>query len=405
MKRAAADSSLATATSRERCRHESDSSMTGRRGTSSTAMVQLTPVAIGELAVRLAPKAAVEPPVLQAGAEQGKAAASSRPAQRNMVIPCFSQHGRERVFSELSLFFELHPSRFFLVDLRPEHPELRASIGEPIGDSAGSQVIVFEGAPHHLPAICGLLRAHLLIGVQTELALLDGALLPEALSALLPLSNAVLIESHLFDHLGGSGWGDGRAALFAELLNSELTTIDSSWLRLSALREEIRRAFDQRGLLDPSTIEIEYIPTVSYRGDPVSGLPTVAILLAGWCCSRLGAHRFVPTSVGGVAEFENGDKISISFVRAELKDHALGSASEGRGAEVVGLRLRCRNGGIKIHISNGVLRTEVDAEVKSHSERSMEHESDTDRWRRYFLIGESVTNYRDSVMIALPLFH
>lgn|GEM_PF-6978834 len=407
----------------------------------NTAMIELIRVKIAELGQKLAPRPSSPSGVavtigkgaVPASSESEAIPTSTRPAQRNVVLPCFSQAGRERVFAELNLFFEVNPSRFFLLDLRREYQELSVSIGEPVGDSAGSQVVVFEGAPNHLPEICGLIRSHVLVGVHTELALFDGALLPEALSALLSLSDSVLIESNLFDHLGGSGWGDGRAALFAEILAANVSIIDSSWLRLSSLREELRRAYDQRGLLGVQGLEIQY--TVARNStakeshsssisnsDSLHGLPTVAVLMAGWCCSRLGAHSLSPALAGAFAEFEDGQRIPLKFSRVPNSANPSGTKVEGLNLEkndagVCGLVMPCTNGIIRIEIiaaeaaNNNIsksgaflLRTEVDTEIKTRSERVFEQEADTDRWRRYFRIGESVTNYRSSLRLALALF-
>lgn len=337
--------------------------------------------------------------------------AASRPAQRNMVLPCFSKTGRERVFAELGVFFEVHPSRFFVLDLRQETQKISIFLGEPAEDSAGSQVVVIEGNPQQIPEIVGLVRASLLIGVHTELALFDGALLPEALSGLLPLCDDVIMESHLFDHLGGSGWGDGRAALFTELLAGKLSIVDSGWLRLSAVREELRRAFDQRGLEGPSSIEIKYTnPGAEATVASIPSLPTVVILMAGWCCARLGAVSLVPLASGALAELEDGSKIAISFSLADpVQRKPVADGLLTSGADLTGLTIAWRNGRISISIGDGKISTNTDGNTPSlsspiHSERIFEGEADTDRWRRYFVIGESTTNYRGSLEIALALF-
>ncbi len=387
----------------------------------SNAVVQLQPVEIHELEKKLAPKPAAATDNKSSADKTNSeseplTSASSRPAQRNVVLPCFSQSGRERVFAELGLFFEVHPSRFFVLDLRSDTKKLSISFGEPADDSAGSQVVVIEGSPQQIPEIVGLVRAHLLIGVRTELALFDGALLPEALSGVLPLCDTVIMESHLFDHIGGSGWGDGRAALFSELLNGKLSIVDSGWLRLSAVREELRRAYDQCALSEPNQIKISYSLSDSVNNQ---SLPTVAVLMAGWCCARLGAVRIDPSATGAVAELEDGSKVIVIFVKVDRPVDKLRDAKGGdserlnglltSGADIAGLEVSWRNGRIAISIGGGKIstNTETFADIVSkpiHSERVSENEADTDRWRRYFVIGESITNYRTSLKLALSLF-
>jgi hypothetical protein len=381
------------------------------RDSTKSPSVTLSALSLDELGKRLAPKPSKTAAEGDSNAVLGSDAARSRPAQLNLIIPCFSKEGRARVFDELALFFEVHPSRFFLVDLRLDAGELSCSFGEPIGDLAGNQVVVFEGGLRHLPEICGLLRAHLLIGVHTELALLDGGLLPAALTSLLPLCDGVGIESHLFDHLGGSGWGDGRAALFKELLKARVGIVDSGWLRLSTLREELRRSFEHRGFTEPAKIRIGYAGHADSGSGRQQqgrrGLPTVAVLMAGWCCDRLGAQRIAPTSSGAYAELDDGRRVEIEFAALPVTTKG---ANILEGADVTELAIEWRNGRIAVRIDGGVISTEVEGRPATfattvHSERPIELEGDKDRWRRYFVIGESITNYRSSLQLATALFY
>lgn len=292
----------------------------------------------------------------------------------------------------IELLVSVHPSRFILLDLRENFHELGAAIGDLSYDKAGSQLIVIEAPLSSIAAVASVVRSDVLSGVSTELFLYDSGLTPAALQALLPLSDAIFLSSGLFDGISSSGWGDGRVALFRQILDTGFTIVDSEWLRFSTLREEIRRSFDRAsretlGKINSIVIEFE----ASQKG-----YPSVALLAMGWCVERLGL-RFVGPALDGY-QFQHH-----AFGNGNVSLLLKGTFAVGSKAEVRKVTIACGDQSVKISHTGTRISADVSLGTAFHVERSFETESDWERLRRYFLIGESVTNYRPALAAALKL--
>src|SRR6185437_14136073 len=110
---------------------------------------------------------------------------------------------------------------------------------------------------------------------------------PEAVDALLPLAQAVLVDS-----VDEPVWREAIAR--ACELSAHSYVVDLAWLRSTPWRERVAAAFDpprRRGELDALT-------AVAVRHHPASTV--AALLLAGWLASRLG-WRVEPLLVHGEA--------------------------------------------------------------------------------------------------------
>lgn len=132
----------------------------------------------------------------------------------------------------------------------------------------------------------------------------------EAVEALLPIADVILIDTDDPVYFDGPGAALARAA---SLLDSDVDVVDLAWLRTIAWRERLAGSFNdpsRLGMLDG----LRRIYVRHHHGSIVS-----ALLLSGWLSSRLG---WVPSSLEPAAggafraaaiRTEGGPSISIEF--------------------------------------------------------------------------------------------
>src|SRR5436305_3064100 len=109
---------------------------------------------------------------------------------------------------------------------------------------------------------------------------------PEAVDALLPLAQVVLLDSVADD--------EARAALErAGQLAQEAYVVDLAWLRSTPWRERVAATFDPPKL----RLDLGVISKVEIRHHPDSG--AAALLLVGWMAARLGWQPGRLTATGG----------------------------------------------------------------------------------------------------------
>lgn len=171
-----------------------------------------------------------------------------------------------------------HASRLLLLsfDERREALDARASIA-PAEPAPGElevlrETIVVEIGPRHLDDLVTIADPLLVSDMPTVLWSPHGH--PEALDALLPLAQAVLLDS--VDETDCH-----EAIQRACQLSRRAYVVDLAWLRTTPWRERIANAFDPPSM----RTELEKIVSVQIEHHPASAV--VALLLAGWLAARL----------------------------------------------------------------------------------------------------------------------
>lgn len=200
-----------------------------------------------------------------------------------------------------------HASRLLVLSFDPHRDRLdaRASIA-PVQPGPGEmavlrETIVVEIGPKHLDDLITIADPLVVSDMPTVLWSPHGH--PEALDALMPLAQAVLLDSvdepncHEAIH---------RACHLAH----KAYVVDLAWLRSIPWRERIASAFDP----PPLRHELSTIASVEISHHPDSTV--VALLLAGWLSARLGwrVDPFIAhgNSLRGKARAHKGD-VSLDF--------------------------------------------------------------------------------------------
>jgi len=184
-----------------------------------------------------------------------------------------------------------HASRLLVLayEARREHMDARATIVSEEGAAGGPgllrETVVVEIGERHLDDLPTIADPLVVTDLPTLLWSPHGH--PEAVDALLPLAQAVLVDS-----VDEPVWREAIAR--ACELSAHTYVVDLAWLRSTPWRERVAAAFDpprRRGELDALT-------AVAVRHHPASTV--AALLLAGWLASRLG-WRVEPLLVHGEA--------------------------------------------------------------------------------------------------------
>jgi len=282
------------------------------------------------------------------------------------------------------------PSRFFVVYEDPALRELQTSV-------AGRCQIVSRG--RHLccemvrlacpkvgaALLPNVLRANLLTGKQTELLVGEQAVSSELLELVRPIADRLFLNSA--DVPGGLAT--------VRRLNEDLPIVDVQWLFLSAWRDQVKSVFSH-DLLIQQLDALEEI-SIAAPSDGAGVLPAGALLLAGWISSRLHLTPMSYGSSGFVCQSPVGEPVHIR-VRSDA------SAPRGQVQKLL-LKFR-RQGSSEAHIElrhGERLETFVEAGQRYHVSRVLDDETVTGALRRYFVIGESTTNYRSALRFAVEL--
>jgi glucose-6-phosphate dehydrogenase assembly protein OpcA len=195
-----------------------------------------------------------------------------------------------------------HASRLLVLayDPRRDRLDARASIA-PVQPGPGEtavlrETVVVEIGEAHLDDLPTIADPLVVSDMPTVLWSPHGH--PEVIDALLPLAQAVLLDS--------VDAGDCHEAIDRALqLGERAYVVDLAWLRSTPWRERIATAFDPPG----RRAELGSIASVQVTHHPDSAV--VALLLAGWLSARLGwqVGRFIAhgDSLRGKARARKGE--------------------------------------------------------------------------------------------------
>lgn len=318
----------------------------------------------------------------------------NRAANANVIIPLSGVAKLEPLEADLDTLSLVHPSRFFViyVDNQLQSPEVYISArchALSKSEHVCSEILRIAFPAAQFAAIPSLIRANTLTDMPTEVYLADADFPKEFLTGLLENGNTLALDSAEFE---------GRFDALEQLEGMVDTVLDLQWVGLGLWRDEIKDLFSR-----PLVREyVRSIRSVEVASTAPEGRDSAAALLVGaWIADRLGLARGL---VYGHDGFECSDG-SGRTIRLAFKKSAAAGASKltevlfrfdplqvGSASQDQYIRLR-RNG--------EALETMVDLNVSYRATRPFDDESRQSRVRRYFLIGESMTNYTAAARLAL----
>jgi hypothetical protein len=221
-------------------------------------------------------EAALRELVKQRHAENGGYA----PARALNMIAFVDSGFAGEIANRLARVGRYHPSRLVVLSYDPSRTRLNAravvsSESEPAEGELGllRETLTVEIGEHHLDDLVTITDPLVVTDLTTVLWSPHGH--PEAVDALLELSQSVLVDS-----LDEPSW---RAAVERACeLRTRAYVVDLAWLRSTPWRERVAAAFDSLSM----RAELARIETVAIRHHPDSTV--AAMLLVGWLASRLG---------------------------------------------------------------------------------------------------------------------
>ena len=205
---------------------------------------------------------------------------SHSPARVLNLVVVVDREWRGEIMNRLEQVGRYHASRTILCDVEPGRTTIDASVlmtveGERRPDSPTlmREWVVVEVGPKHLPKLETIVDPLVVTDLPTVVWAPHGH--PEALDALLHLSQVVLIDS--------VNEPDPASALRrAEQLAADAYVVDLAWLRTTPWRERVAATFDpprwRAGLWQIDSVTVRHRPDSAAAG----------VLFFGWLASRLG---------------------------------------------------------------------------------------------------------------------
>ncbi|HEX4760594.1 MAG TPA: glucose-6-phosphate dehydrogenase assembly protein OpcA [Thermoleophilaceae bacterium] len=202
------------------------------------------------------------------------------PARVLNLVAVVDREWRGEVYNRLDGVGRYHPSRLVLLAVEKGREKIDAWVGlTSEGEARAGEFalvrerVVLDIGERHLKGLDSIVDPLVVPDIATLLWSPHGH--PEAVDALLKLSQVVLIDS--------TNEPDPRSAIErAQELSEEAYVVDLSWLRSTPWRERIAATFDPPQWRE----ELGKLSSVTVRHHPVSGV--AGLLFFGWLASRLG---------------------------------------------------------------------------------------------------------------------
>jgi glucose-6-phosphate dehydrogenase assembly protein OpcA len=219
------------------------------------------------------------------------------------------------------------------------------------------------------------------VDVPTELFINQPLAGAEALETLLPLSDYVLLDSKEFE--------DSLDTL-NRISRAKLKYFDFQWIRLAPWRDQIRQVFD-RAQVGERLNELRSIEVHSSASRNVS-IDFGGMLIAAWLAERLGAEPVAYGSFGYECVRGTGEIVRIGVMVDERH-------SESRLGRI---EFRFDGGTVRLMRNEG-LECVVELGHSYRFARPFEDEELQSIIKRYYLIGESISNYDGALRSALDM--
>jgi len=197
----------------------------------------------------------------------------------NLVV-VVDREWRGEILNRLERVGRYHPSRLILCAVEPGRKTIDATVAITTehDEAAGEpelvrERVVLELGEYHLKALDSIVDPLVVSDIATVTWSPHGH--PEAVDALLQLSQVVLVDSvNEFDA--------HSAVARARELSSDAYVVDLAWLRSTPWRERVASTFDPPAWRE----ELGRITSVTVRHQPESVV--AGVLFCGWLAARLG---------------------------------------------------------------------------------------------------------------------
>ncbi len=325
----------------------------------------------------------------------------------NSIILAPDKSNLAKIDEILDRFTVIHPGRIFVVIVDDAAKGIGAEISArsaPISksDNVFSEIIRITLPSNSIQALPSIIRSNLLTGMSTELFIFD------------PIKGTALIEtlSHLTDEIiFDSSIFDADLTLVVDFIRSGEGLVDLQWIGCAPWRDQIRALFERFSTDDLlerlAAVEIKSISKI--KDHP----PSASLLLGGWIVETLGLEfvsyeksRYECRLAGYSKRSHEPNGFNLSFTTKE------GSSSS---VEEMVLSFRdvtacgdpVRSGPRRVRLVRAeALETVVEMFGSSSPLRfccPKGEEGLLPRLERFFMIGESVKNYRGALRSALEL--
>lgn len=296
--------------------------------------------------------------------------------QSNVLVLQGETDGRE-LNGWINSFSLVHPSRFFVVSASPDHPENSVEVSgrcHLVSSAATvcSEVIQMKVRPESLPAVPSLIRAHALPSAPTHLFILDESPSRELLLMMTALAGTVYFDS---DRLKGFFEVVGRLKRLVPKL------VDLQWISLAGWRSQVKAVFDRGHLVE----RIGTIGRIELVGSEKEGrdLPAPLYLMAGWVLDRLGLDPISYGASGYECRSRAGRSVELSVETVPGGETRLDRLTLF-GEDALS---------VMITRAGGALETSVEGPCSYRWSQLLDDESSHALLERFFLVGESTTNY------------
>lgn len=300
----------------------------------------------------------------------------------NSLLVVSADYNKQEVEDLIYTLTLVHPNRAFLVVVDESCKEIRAEFSTRChkiskSEHICSEVIRLFCSSSHFAQVKSILRANLMTGMPTELVLIEGRNPVEVYNQFGFLSEQVIFSTALFEN---------NFSEIKTLLQYDPALIDLEWVKLGSWREPVKEAFKnslaREKLSELRKIELTY-----------SDAKHSALLLTGWMADRLGLDL----------KSKSGDKFTFkSRENTEILIELISKSEALKGVSNVSFIFGNSNEYVKI-TRGDLMQTEINFKENVKTSRPFEDLSFAELLKRYFFIGESTINYRDSLSNALKL--
>lgn len=286
----------------------------------------------------------------------------------------------------IGAFSEVHPCRFFVFCFDRNAEDVRVDVavhGHLVSgtDRVCSEIIKVTLAPSRLRSFQSVLRANLLVGMPTELFVTQSLAGSEALDLLLPMSDFVLFDSSDFEE---------SLETLSRISRGKIRCFDFEWVRLAPWRDQVRQLFDL-SVVGSRLGELRTIEVCSRIANP-GRIGFGGMLIGAWLAERLRAEPVAYGSSGYECVRENGEVFRI------------GVSSEQSGASPCLSRIDFNFETGRVRVERGErLDTIVEFNPPFRMARPFDDGGLRSIVKRYYLIGESTSNYDGALRSSLEM--
>ncbi len=297
----------------------------------------------------------------------------------------------ENIANSFSL---VHPSRIFIVVQDESADGMKADVAAQCHLVSAkshicSEIVKITVHPAMLAGVSSVIRANLIAGANTELFMQDISKGLEVFEHLAQISDQLIFDSAQVPEAIGP---------LHTLMKKGITMIDLHWVRQGFWREQIKSVFDKPALSNIlaslETVELKI------RGPKMKHISASTILFpAAWMIQRLKMRPLSYHQGEFHCASQDGRSINLKIdysgeaIAPELSDIVFLFSPQAGDAT-------CPR--VQIH-KGQLLETCVNIGQTYNLTRPMEDDSEAALIRRYFLIGESTTNYNAALSVAFEL--